>query len=153
MSDMKLAPYIFFAGNCREAMHFYKEIFGGELALLPYENLPDDTPGKDNEMTGQIMNASLLGGSIDLRASDTKNASQTSKKVELCLVGTDEEHMRKIFDQLGEEGAIRQPLEQMFWGDHFGQLTDRFGVDWMIDIPSKPTDVDGKQTGVEIQEG
>jgi PhnB protein len=45
--------------------------------------------------------------------------------------------MRKIFDQLGEGGVVRTPLEKMFWGDLFGTLTDRFGVDWMMDIPSE----------------
>ena len=138
MEKTELAPYIFFKGNCQEAMEFYKNVFGGNLELMKYDDVPDDFPGKD-EMTGKIMNASLVTElGFTIRASDTNGASPETKKVELCMTGTDEEGLRKVFEALSEDADVRTPLKKEFWGDIFGQLTDKFGVDWMVDItPAK----------------
>jgi PhnB protein len=136
MSSIQLAPYIFFNGQCQEAMEFYKNIFGGELETMPYDNLPPGTPGVEG-MEGKLMNASLLGGDVDLRGSDTSQASPEAKKIELCLTGSDEAHLREIFDGLADGGSVRTPLEKMFWGDTFGQLTDKYGVEWMVNISAQ----------------
>ena len=133
---MKLEPYIFFKGDCQEAMNFYKNIFGGELEVVSYDTMPDDMPGKA-EMAGKLMNAVLSGGDVVIRGSDTQQASPETKKVELCLTSDDEEKMRKVYDQLAEGGNAKYPLKKEFWGDIFGTLTDKFGVDWMIDITPK----------------
>ncbi len=129
----ELAPYIFFQGNCREAMEFYKKVFGGELSLMEYKNMSDETPGKA-ELEGKLMNASLSGGEIVIRGADTLKASAEAKKVSLCLTGADEAKLRKIFDGLSEGANVTGPLKKEFWGDYFGSLTDKFGVDWMVDI-------------------
>jgi PhnB protein len=134
MEKIELAPYIFFKGNCAEAMEFYKNVFGGKLEVQKYEDVPGDFPGK-SEMTGKIMNSSLeTPGGFVIRASDANAASPEAKKIELCLTGSDEENLRKIFDDLSSGGKVVTPLEKMFWGDVFGQLKDKFGVDWMVDI-------------------
>jgi PhnB protein len=133
MDQIELAPYIFFRGNCREAMEFYKNIFGGELSLMEYKNMSDDTPGKA-ELEGKLMNASLSGGVIVIRGADTLKASDVAKKVSLCLTGSDEAKLRKIFEGLSDGAQVTAPLNKEFWGDIFGTLTDKFGVDWMVDI-------------------
>ncbi len=133
MDKIELVPYIFFTGNCREAMEFYKNIFGGELELMAYDDMPGDSPGKA-EMTGKIMNASLTASEVVIRASDTQNASPETKKVELCLTGSNEPKLREIFESLAEGGNVKNPLKKEFWGDIFGQLTDQYGVDWMMNI-------------------
>ena len=133
MDQIELAPYIFFQGKCREAMEFYKNIFGGELSLNEYDDMPDDMPNKE-EMKGMLMNASLTGGDVVIRGSDIKSASPVTKKVELCVTGGNEIKLRKIFGGLSNGGKVKYPLKKEFWGDTFGTLTDRFGVDWMIDI-------------------
>jgi PhnB protein len=137
MNKIELAPYIFFKGNCHEAMEFYKEVFGGELDLMAYEDVPGDFPGKD-DMKGKIMNSSLTTDDFVIRASDTQKASDAAKKVSICLTGTDEQKLRKIFEGLSEGVEVQFPLKKEFWGDIFGQVTDKFNVDWMIDItPAK----------------
>jgi PhnB protein len=134
MDRIELAPYIFFKGNCKEAMEFYQKVFGGKLDLMKYDDVPGDFPGK-SEMTGKIMNSSLVTDSgFTIRASDTTKASPEAKKIELCLTSSDEESLRQIFDGLSEGADVRTPLRKEFWGDIFGQLTDKFGVEWMVDI-------------------
>lgn len=133
MADVALNPYIFFRGDCEEAMNFYKDIFSGELALMKYKDAQGNFPGK-SDMADKIMHASLKGGIVDLLGSDTQLASAESKKVDLCLGGSNEATMRKIFEDLSEGGTVNTPLKKEFWGDIFGQVVDKFGVSWMMNI-------------------
>ncbi|MBX4190725.1 VOC family protein, partial [Candidatus Saccharibacteria bacterium] len=60
--------------------------------------------------------------------------SDKAAKVELSLGGTDEAEMRKMFDKLAEGGKVKMPLEKQFWGDIYGQITDKYNLDWMMNI-------------------
>lgn len=133
MANISVEPYLFFKGNARDAMEFYKSVFGGELTVSEAD--PDkmgDMPNKD-WFKGKLMHASLKGP-INIMATDSLMASDKSAKVELSLGGKDEAFMRKIFDALAEGGKVRMALEKQFWGDIFGTLTDKYGVDWMMNI-------------------
>lgn len=131
MSKITLDAYLYFRGNCREAMEFYKSIFGGELTLLTYEDTPVET---GTDMKGQIMHALLTGGDIRLMASDTAKASPKTAKVSLALGGEDEAKLRDAFEKLGVGGEVQYPLKKEFWGDTHGGLTDKFGIDWLVTI-------------------
>lgn len=130
--NVALDPYMFFAGNCREAMEFYESIFGGTLKIQTY----DEAPGEQSEaMKGKVMHASLMDGEVNLMASDSSNPdSLGTGKISLSLSGVDEEKLRAMFDRLGAGGNVSYPLKKEFWGDTFGTLTDKFGVDWMVNI-------------------
>lgn len=136
MAKIDLEPYIFFNGNCREAMDFYKSVFGGELTMQKLSEVPPQ-PGMeiDESRKDEIMHASLKGD-VNLMASDSKAASPEAKKVTLSLGGTDEQKMRQIFDALSEGGQVISALKKEFWGDTFGMLKDKFGVEWMMNIGS-----------------
>jgi len=131
MSTLTLDPYIFFPGNCREAMTFYASVFGGKLELQTYGEVSTETP---KDQVENIMHASLRGGAVTLLGSDTAKASAKAAKISLCLGSSDETAMRQIFDSLSKGGEVYQPLKQQFWGDTFGSLTDKFGVEWMMNI-------------------
>ena len=130
MSKVTLDAYLFFAGNCQEAMNFYKSVFGGELTL----NKMGDMPGTAPEDKDLIMHASLEGGAVNLMASDSKQASPKMAKVELSLSGSDETLLKKLFDDLSAGGKVRMPLGKQSWGDTFGMMTDKYGIDWMMNI-------------------
>lgn len=133
MANTKLEVYLFFKGNCREAMEFYKGIFGGELEMSTVGESPD-VPGMPDVDKDWIMHSSLTGGAIGLMASDSPKASDHAAKVELSIVGSDEPAMSKMFAALAEGGTIKMPLKKQFWGDTFGSLSDKFGVDWNMNI-------------------
>jgi PhnB protein len=80
------------------------------------------------------MHAVLDGGAVKLMASDTEKASPEAKKVSLSLGGTDEATMRKIFDDLSAGGKIFSALKKEAWGDIFGSFTDKYGIEWMMNI-------------------
>jgi PhnB protein len=134
MASLSIVPYIFFKGNAKEAMEFYKNAFGGELTVQTMGEAP-----KEMQMPGanpsDVMHARLKGP-VELMASDSVKASDKMAKVELAINGSsaDEAEMRKIFEKLSEGGEVKMALSNMPWGDIYGQITDKFGVDWMMDI-------------------
>lgn len=137
MADTKLEPYLFFRGNCREAMQFYKAAFGGELTISTVGEAPAGSMPNQEQHKNEVMHSRLSGGLVSLLASDSEHASPETKKVELCISGSDEPQLRAAFDKLAQGGKVKMNLEKQFWGDTFGSVTDRFGVDWMFNISSR----------------
>ncbi|HUA11928.1 MAG TPA: VOC family protein [Solirubrobacteraceae bacterium] len=133
MAGATLEPYIYFKGNCRDAMEFYRGIFGGELDTVTYADGPGGTEAGDAD-PAWLMHASLHDGLVNLMASDTQGASETAKKIQLSISGTDEAALRGAFDGLADGGDVRMPLAEAPWGATFGSLTDRYGVEWMVNI-------------------
>jgi len=131
MTSAVLEPYLYFRGDCRAAMEFYREAFGGELETRTYDSAPGESPADHPDW---LMHATLKGGLAGLMASDTPNASERAAKIELSLNGTDAEALTAAFNALAIGGEVRKPLERQFWGATFGSLTDRFGIDWMVNI-------------------
>ena len=129
----RLNPYIRFDGTAREAMEFYRGVFGGELVLNTFGQYGDaDTPFAD-----QIMHAQLVTpAGYALMASDTPPGMERSdgSSITISLSGDDAEALRGYWDGLCAGGTVEVPLEQQMWGDTFGQCTDRFGVCWMVNI-------------------
>ncbi len=126
---MELVVYLSFKGNCREAMEFYKSVFGGELTLNTYEE-----QGETRENNDWIIHSELSGGDIKLMASDGSGASDKSTKTEISLVGKDEAKMRKVYEKLSEGGQIYVPPEKQRWGDIYGRWHDKYGVLWSMNI-------------------
>lgn len=139
MNNVELAPYIFFKGNAREAFEFYKSVFGGDLKMQTNNDTPKDIQdqmGVNDQNRNQLMHARLDGGLVTLMGSDSKNASDKAAKIELSISGTDEAKLREVYDKLAEGGKATMPIAKQFWGDLFGMVTDKYGVDWMVNIGS-----------------
>ncbi|HSW85618.1 MAG TPA: VOC family protein [Candidatus Saccharimonadales bacterium] len=135
MGNINLVPYLFFNGQCKEAMEFYKKIFGGNLDVQTMAEVPAETQkAAGNSDPNRVMHAKLVSGQFTLMGSDSPKASSKAAKIELSLNGDDEAELQKIFDGLGNGGEVRMPLEKQFWGDKFGALTDKYNVDWMVNI-------------------
>ncbi len=138
MHDVTLDAYVFFTGNkCKEAMEFYKSVFGGELSMQTYgEGMKGMEMGP--EMQGnddKIMHSLLSGGDIRLMGSDSTREGEFGQSfISLSLSGTDKEKLQEAWDKLADGGKVTMPLEKAPWGDTFGTLTDKFGVEWMVNI-------------------
>ncbi len=128
----RLNPYITFAGNAREAMEFYQAALGGELEVNTFDEYGDAGPDGD-----KIMHANLeTPDGFTLMASDTPPGmeSPSGSSITVSLSGEDAEKLRGYWEKLTEGAEITMPLEQQVWGDEFGQFTDRFGIQWMVNI-------------------
>jgi PhnB protein len=129
---MNLEAYLFFPGNTEEAMTFYRGIFGGDLSITRRGDVDPAATGAEKQL---VINAALDCGAFTLRASDRADATnEVQTRIELTIVGTDEDDLRRIFDALSDGGTVKAPLEKMFWGDIFGGVIDRFGIGWQVDI-------------------
>ena len=129
----KLNPYITFDGNAREAMEFYKSVFGGELTLNTFGEAGGmEGPGADNIMHGNLD----TDRGFTLMASDPPPGSehQPGNNISVSLSGDDADELRGYWDKLSEGGTVTVPLEKQMWGDEFGACIDRFGVSWMVNI-------------------
>ncbi len=132
-----LNPYISFRDSAREAMEFYKDVFGGNLSLNTFGEYGDpNAPGADNIMHAQLETDS----GFTLMASDTPPGMEFNpgNNLKISLSGDDEQELRGYWDKLSEDGNVTMPLEKQMWGDLYGMCTDKYGVPWMVDIvPAK----------------
>ena len=129
----RLNPYISFDGTARQAMEFYESVFGGELALNTYGQYgAPDAPEADRIMHGMLTadNGFTLMGADMPPGMEYKRGNTTA----ISLSGDDDEELRGYWTRLSDGGTVSVPLEKQMWGDEFGMCTDRFGVDWMVNI-------------------
>ena len=134
----KLNPYISFDGNAREAMEFYKSVFGGELTLSTVDDMGGAPEGMDGN---KIMHAQLIAeNGITIMAADSATGMRefvVGTNMSLSLSGDNEEELTSYFDKLAEGGKIEQPLTKASWGDTFGMCIDTFGTFWLVNISGK----------------
>ena len=128
---MKLIPYLHFNGICEEALNTYLDIFGGTGQVVsrfsdnPSFAVPDDFKNK-------VMHASMIFDENVIMMSDTTSPLYQGNSVAMSISLNDEAQTRSMFDKLAQGGQITMPLEKQFWGALFGQVTDKFGVRWML---------------------
>ena len=131
---MKIDAYLFFPGSAAQAMAFYKNVFGGTLTVVRRGEVDPSATGEEKDL---VINATLDTGDFYLRASDRPDVSnEPQARVALSLIGSDEARLRKVYDDLSVGGTRDNPLEKVFWGDIFGALTDKFGINWQVNIGS-----------------
>jgi len=129
-----LNPYITFGGDAREAIEFYRSVFGGEVNIMTFGDMPG-VPTEPDE-ADKVMHAMLTGDNgLVLMAADAPNGMDYQPfNGSISLSGDDEATLRGYWDKLVEDGTIGEPLEKAPWGDTFGMCVDRFGVHWMVNI-------------------
>jgi PhnB protein len=129
----RLNPYITFGEDAREAMTFYQQVLGGTLELHTFgEYGASDAPFAD-----LVMHALLeTEDGLTLMASDGPPGMDRTvgNNITISLSGDDDALLRERFAKLAEGGSVDIPLEKQMWGDVFGQLTDRFGIGWLVNI-------------------
>ena len=132
---MTLSPYLNFPGNTAEAMAYYQGILGGTLNVISFGQM-----GETDMPADGTMHASLVGDDFALMASDAMPGAEETwggTRVYLSLTNPDAALMRARFEALAADGSIGMPLEQQVWGDEFGLVKDRYGIEWMISIPAE----------------
>lgn len=134
----KLNPYLSFDRNCREAMTFYKECFGGELSMQKVSEMPEMAAQMPADFKDLIMHSTLVSGGIIIMASDLNREKQVEgNTVHLCINADTEEELNRLFSKLGEGGKVIQPIGDMPWGGKYGEVDDRFGKHWVFNWQKK----------------
>jgi PhnB protein len=129
----RLNPYIGFDGNAREAMEFYKGVFGGELTM----NTFGEFGSQGSRDADKIMHSQLeTDRGFTLMASDTPSemGRTPGDNITISLSGEDGGELRGYWEKLSDGGNVTMPMEKQMWGDEFGMCVDRFGIPWMVNI-------------------
>jgi PhnB protein len=129
----RLNPYLSFESNARQAMEFYRDVFGGTLNV----NTFGEFGSPDSAEADKVMHAQLETDSgFTLMASDTPAEMQRNPgdNISISLSGDDADALRGYWEKLSDGGTVTMPLEKQMWGDEFGMCVDRFGVPWMVNI-------------------
>ncbi len=124
-----LTPYLHFDGTAREALTFYRDVFGGELVLHSFADF-----GREDGPADALAHG-MLQGPVELFAADTAGDDEALalRGILFSLLGTAAPaELERWFTALGDGGEVLDPLALRPWGDHDGQVRDRFGVTWLI---------------------
>lgn len=137
---VQLIAYLSFRDNAREAMEFYRSVFGGTLEVSTFADFHASEEVAEQD---KVMHAALTTPyGLTLFGSDTPNAMELTagSSISLALTGDPEDDavLRGYFDGLAAAGTVTMPLDVAPWGDTFGMVTDTFGTAWMVSI-AQPT--------------
>jgi PhnB protein len=133
---MQLEPYLFFSGNCEEALNFYKGVLGGEIqGISRWKEMPNDAGGPPvtPENENNVMHASFKAPGVSFMASDASPGKTYGEgPISLSIGTSDVGEAERVFNGLANGGNVEMPLTDTFWGAKFGMLTDKYGIDWMV---------------------
>ena len=133
----KLNPYISFKDNTREAMDFYRTVFGGKLDVSTFKDYhASQDPSEDNMIMHSVLEAD---NGISFMASDTPSRMEyrAGTNMSMSLSGDNEAELKAYFEKLSAGGMVAMPLEKAIWGDSFGMCTDKYGVQWLVNITAQ----------------
>ena len=128
---MKMHTYVNFAGQCAEAFRFYEKHLGGTLGMMMTHGQAPDQSKVSPEMKDAVLHARISVGETELLGADIPSA-QPMRSAYLSLGVDSDAEAERIFSALSEGGEVFMPMQETFFASRFGQLRDRFGINWMI---------------------
>jgi len=136
---MEILPYLNFPGNAEEAMTFYARALGGTLTEVHRFSSMPGSEQMPEAVRNRVMHVGLdLPGGNRLMASDTMEGMGpphvAGTNMSISIHPKSRADADRFFAALSEGGTIGMPLQDQFWGDYYGHLTDRFGIQWMINF-------------------
>lgn len=129
----RLNPYLNFNGDARQALEFYKGVFGGDLNLTSFAEF-GATSSVDAERIMHGMLATKAGYVLMAADVTTDMEYEPMAGAAISISGDDAEELRGYWGKLSADGVITMPMQKQPWGDEFGMCIDKFGVSWMVDI-------------------
>jgi PhnB protein len=129
-------PYLTFDNTCRQALEFYKDCFNGEIESM--QTAGDSQMAKNADEKDKIIHAVFKAGSIFFMASDAMgHPVSKGSNVTLNINFNSVSEQEKVFNKLSSGGNVTMPLQETFWGAKFGMVTDKFGINWMVNCELK----------------
>jgi PhnB protein len=131
---MQVNPYLYFKGNCEEALGFYERALGAKvLVKMKHSEAPVDTTNGDPAWADKILHARMEVGGTAVMASDTPPQHYHEPAGFSLSVSTkDPAEADQIFAALSEGGTVSMPIQETFWAQRFGRLKDKYGTNWMV---------------------
>jgi PhnB protein len=142
----RTSTYLNFMGNTEEAFNFYRAVFGtefeGEIDRMGGAPANPDAPPLSDAEKNLVLHIALpiIGGHVLMGTDILESAGHTLKpgnNISIMLEPDTRAETERLFSALAVGGSVDMPLTQMFWGDYFGSLTDKFGIPWMFNCSSE----------------
>jgi PhnB protein len=137
-----IQPYLFFNGNCEQAIEFYRKALGAEVEMMMrFKESPEPAPPGTVQpgFENKIMHASFRIGQTTVMASDGCSADKASfQGFSLSLNAPSEQEADRVFTALADGGQVKLPLTKTFFSPRFGMVEDRFRIGWMINVAPAP---------------
>lgn len=131
---VRLNPYISFSDNARQALEFYREVFGGELEISTFEGMPPEMLADPADATKVMHGYLSTPDGFSLMCADTPTGMprNVGDDVSVSLSGDDLDKLTGWWEKLSASGSVTVPFVKAPWGDVFGMCVDGFGVHWMV---------------------
>jgi PhnB protein len=128
---MKLNTYVNFPGNCTQALQFYEKHLGCKtLHSMTFDEMPEPKTIPQG-MEKSVLHALFQIGDTKLMASDGPKV-EPMRSAYLAISVDSSAEAERIYKELSEGGQVFMPMAETFFAFRFGQLRDKFGVNWMI---------------------
>lgn len=153
-----LNPYLGFSDNCEEAFSFYKSVFGGEFSyLMRFKDVPADAQmSTDPNESEKIMHICLpIGKSTQLMGSDWPSSMgkpNVGSNISISIITDTQQEADDIFNKLSAGGQVTMPMVNAFWGDYFGMLTDKYGLNWMVSYNLNKSDAQTEEVDAKVKQ-
>ena len=131
---MQLQPYLFFNGDCEAALAFYHGVFGGEIVgVNRYAGSPMEGHAPP-DWGDKIMHSTFIADAVAFMAADSTmmQSGANNARVRLTISSADHDEGLKAFEGLAAGGTVTMPYTKQFWGASLGMLTDKYGIEWMV---------------------
>lgn len=142
----RVATYLNFPGNTEEAFRFYQSVFRTNFVngIQHFGDIPQspNQPVIADEIKKMVLHVELpITGNHVLMGTDApKEMGFTLNKgnnMHICIEPDTREEADRLFNELSEGGGVTMPMADMFFGAYFGEFSDKFGINWMINFQNK----------------
>lgn len=134
---VRVSPYLSFGGNAREAMRYYRFVFGGSVQITTFADLHASTGAAQDELVAHAVLKGATG--IMLMGSDRTPGDGAGGVASITLGGDNEAEISGYWERLCAGGTVTVPFARSPWGTRYGRCTDRFGTDWLVNLTTSTT--------------
>ncbi|GGH23122.1 VOC family protein [Paenibacillus segetis] len=138
---MAVDVYLYFNGNCREAVEFYAQVFETEKPqIMAYgDNPPNPEYPLPEEAKNLVMHSRLNINGSNVMFSDVFPGSPfvAGNNIGLAYVSNNIEDIKKFFNKLTDSGTVKMVLQETFWSKCYGSVIDKFGIEWQLSHESE----------------
>lgn len=129
---MRMTTYVNFAGKCAEAFRYYEQHLGAKMGMMmTHGQNPVPSPYATGDWKDAVLHARITIGGAELAGADVPKA-EPMRSAYLTLSVESDSEAERIFGALADGGLVLMPLQDTFFASRFGQVRDRFGINWMI---------------------
>jgi len=139
---VRVCTYLNFPGNTEEAFRFYRSVFKTEFGGKGIQRFGDLPASAEHPPIADAVKKMILHIELPITGHHVLMGTDAPKEMgftlvqgnnmHICIEPETREEAKRIFDELSAGGTVTMPLQDMFFGAYFGEFSDKFGINWMI---------------------